>query len=453
MNPENLGIQMAYSIAGNKKDIEDLHKHAELLEKGETTLRSIQSTNSQFANVTLLGGTKHWANTDTNQGEANFNDEDGSGHKIHPNHDVATGAFAENSYLVGDVNIKVTLNTSLTYATVHTADGSNVPYTDEAGVDWHGFYTAADMDALDVTNATYYRVASGTGVKNDPYVFEAVTAEAIAEGNKTDSRYQTEQYYWVPGGIYDTNNNPTGLAKNGPNENAVYTKIKVKDLLALGDAEYVKGTAYTKSTITEFFTEDNAGGWTSFVDNQGDTTAISKLITRVNNGGISVNDYVAFISDYDQTVIHTIDNQNKLATTEWTEVYVNSKVSQIADDLEDILEQAKKYTDDSINALDTEYIYSDFSTYWAYYVSINVATNPNLGVEGTPEYVSAYNEQYAAFVANTGNLTKVFDSSYETENPGEENPYRLSYITNSQYTYNIIEENGLLENFLVILLE
>ena len=443
MNPENLGIQMAYSIAGNKKDIEDLHKHAELLEKGETTLRSIQSTNSQFANVTLLGGTKHWANTDTNQGEANFNDEV-EGAYTHVNHGVNENARQENSYLVGDVNIKVTLNTSLTYATVHTSDGTtNPPFTDEAGVEWHGFYTAADMDAIDTANATYYRVASGAGTEQSPYVFQEISAAAIAEAHTNDSRYQTEQYYWVPGGIYNAETNPDGLAKNSVTENAVFTKIKVKDLLALGDADDVKDTGFTKSSITEFFTWDEVNDrWSSFVDNQG-STAISKLINQVNADGIDVNDYVAFISKYDQTVIHTVNDENKLATTEWTEVYVNSKVGEIADDLENILEEAKKYTDDEIAKLDNEYIYSDFSTYWSYYVSLNVATNPNLGVEGTPEYVEAYNREYAAFVTNASNLTKVFDSSYEESNPGEVNPYRLSYITNSQYTYNIIEENGI----------
>jgi len=438
-DPENLGIQIAYSIAGNQKQIDDLHKHAELLEKGETTLRSIQATNSQFATVSLYGGTTHWTDTDTNQGESNFDTESTN----HPNHSTSN-TRQENSYLVGDVNIKVTLATSKVYATVNPTNEStpNPEFTDEAGVVWYGCYTAADMDNI-VPNptdeefdnnvlikATYYE-------KGDNNVFTPISSSAIEEGKTYDSRNQSEnlQYYWIPN---------SNLARNDTNQNAVYTKIKVKELLALGDADDVKGTTFKKSTITEFFTfNEKTNEWDSLCSADGDNTAVSKLITLVNNKGIDTNDYVAFISKYEKTVIHTVDDENVLATTEWTEVYVNSKVSQIADDLENILEQAKKYTDDEIAKLDNEYIYSDFETYWTYYVSLNITNNPNLGVEGTPEYVEAYNREYKAFVDNDNDLTRIFDDSYTTSNPGEENPYRLSYITNSQYTYNIIEENGI----------
>jgi len=440
-DPENLGIQIAYSIAGNQKQIDDLHKHAELLEKGETTLRSIQATNSQFATVSLYGGTTHWTDTDTNQGESNFDTESTN----HPNHSTSN-TRQENSYLVGDVNIKVTLATSKVYATVNPTNEStlNPEFTDEAGVVWYGCYTAADMDNIvpnpsdeefddnDVLiKATYYE-------KGNNNVFTPISSSAIEEGKTYDSRNQSEnlQYYWIPN---------SNLARNDINQNAVYTKIKVKELLALNDQDSVKNTTKTKSSITEFFIfNENTNEWDSLCSADSDHTAISKLITLVNENGIDTNEYVAFISKFEKTVIHTVDDENVLATTEWTEVYVNSKVSQIADDLENILEQAKKYTDDEIAKLDNEYIYSDFETYWSYYVTgYNISHPTTQLVQGTPEYGEAYDREYGSFVTNDYNLTRIFDDTYTTSNPGEVNPYRLSYITNSQYTYNIIEKDGI----------
>jgi len=262
-DPENLGIQIAYSIAGNKKEIEDLHKHTDLIEEGKTTLRSIQSTNTNFVSVDLLGGTKHWTNTDSNQGEDNFGIEPSS---THPNYQTVDKRN-ENSYLVGDVNIKVSLATSATYTTTYTygVEGRinsetglyenpgavSYTYLDPYNVYWFGSYTAADMNKLpsDFVAGTYFTAtfydADGhdrvweNGVATDERIakedsfyatFEPVTESDYLEAAKGD-RYQldTEEVtlYWKPYAEY---------AKNDDAQNLRYKSYTVKDYLALSSS-------------------------------------------------------------------------------------------------------------------------------------------------------------------------------------------------------------------------
>jgi len=68
VDPENLGIQMANSIASNTADISDLHDHVTLAEEGQTTLRSLSQYNpSQFITMSQWTNRPELAVTDTNQ--------------------------------------------------------------------------------------------------------------------------------------------------------------------------------------------------------------------------------------------------------------------------------------------------------------------------------------------------------------------------------------------------
>ena len=465
---ENLGIQIAYSIAGNKMQIDDLHTHAELLEKGETTLRSIQATGSEFAQVDLVGGTYHWTNTDTKQGESD--DPNNPYDSTHPNWNInnAGNRKEATSYLVGDVNIKVKLNTASVYATTYTADVTastgtpiNSKFVDEFGVTWFGTYTAADMNSLVAVPAgtpltsdtTYYVIDEANTSDPDAPVFKryregdaGVAAEDYGRLSETDidNRYQLEnvQYYWIPGGE---------AAKNDGQQNIKYVKMSRAEIGSLGDNDVLQSDftpALTKSTAT-FWTYNEATDTYQSRGTWADIQASSQL------DGINTFYY---ISGYDTTQIHAVTGENKVATTEWVGAFVDTKVGEIAADLENTLDEAKEYTDEQIRSLDNNYIFTDFSSYWTYFQDSIASANADtqLSIDGDHAFrygdlrtpgTNAYNYTYNKFYADYQDTadptsadfrTTIFPSSYVGENP-----YRLSYISNSQYTYNVVEEDGI----------
>ena len=431
-DPENLGIQIAYSIAGNRVAIDDLHQHAELLEKGETTLRSIQSTSSEFVKLTLEGGTKHWTDTDTNQGESNFEDKEGETY-THVNHPTATTDAvmrAENSYLVGDVNLKVNVLTASTYVTVNAQAGSNPYFEDAAGVKWYGTYTLADMDSL-TSDGTYFRLdnehsnpATGT------YVFIEIANPEL------DSRNQNSDipYYWRPGFV-DGN--------QSEEQNLVFNRIKVRDLIAKADTDSIytnneEGIDIKKNQAV-FYTEKakSINGTPTLI---GDSADVAQAY---GDGGLGIDQYIYFVAKSEQTILHASYTTNALTTVDWVGAYVDAKVSGIADDLDNILDLAKEYTDEQIEKLDNEYIYSDFSSYFTKYCNDhkNDPGMGDLGIEGSALYNDTYEDQYSAFVTRgqAGEIGLFGD----TDAGSVQNPYRLSYQINSQVISNIREENGI----------
>ena len=438
VDPENLGIQIAYSISGNQIQINDLHDHAYLLETGNTTLRSIQSTSTNFAKVSLTGGTVEWADTDSKQGKSNFNDPDPEGRYTHPNRTVSNTREV-NSYLVGDVNLKVDLITASTYATVNSVDGSANPYYKNNGVEWFGTYTAADMDAIDGSKATYY-IKNGT---EGTYTFEAVPVNELV----TDSRLQasTLQYYWIP--VSSDDDPSAGHAINDNNQNLVWASIKIKDLIAAGDDTKIydkNGKSWTKSAVKTFYSQ-KVNNIDSVVGNTaGEINAAAEAIANYSSKNLTQDDYLYFVADTKDTVIHASYTSNGLTTTEWVSAYVDARVSDIADDLENILEEAKKYTDDEIDKLDSESIYADFSTYYAKYCNTHKSEEGkgDLAIEGSNLWLTTYAEQYNAFKQRWVNDHEI--GLYGNADAGTtENPYRLSYVAESSVVFNVKEENGI----------
>ena len=468
-NPDNLGIQIAYSIAGNQKQIDDLHKHAELLEKGETTLRSIQSRNTYFANLVLEGGTTQWADTDTNQGAASFGNRNGNPASTHPNATVQSNVTNyQPSYLVGDVNLKIDLQTSTVYATTYQYGNKNYHYTDASGVEWYGCYTIADMNALD-PNGTYYARSGNYDDNSNDFTFgDPITGNDII----LNPALQDTQYYWQPGFV-DENN-------NGNNDNWSFdvnkkiTSISVKDLTALQDNESIKGTTYSKlggsgtTAVQEFILLDENGNLTSTkYTATANTTAWEVLSeTGIQSGVLNQNNRVGFVSGYSHVKLHAKTDENKLATTQWTEVYVDEKLENVNARLADISDIAASSVDQLIGKLDSEYKYSDFATYWSTYLGDHQSMSQ---IPGTPDYETTYEREYKLFVnratdnwetywANYCFLTghEVTDHTSSTyintlntfSNRAPEirissgGDYRLSYITNSEYVYNTVQKDG-----------
>lgn len=436
---ETLGIQIAYSIAGNKTEIDDLHKHTDWIEKGDTTLRSIKTKNSNFVDFKTIGGNVDWVNTDSNQGSAYFD------YPGHPNNNAGQGND-RGSYLVGDVKLQVTLNTATTYATSYTASGvENRYFQDEYGVEWWGCFTLADMNNL-TADGSYYTMNANQPDANGTYSFTVVSDV------KLDPRTQDPEkpYYWIP-------NAADGLALNNQYQNRTFKKISKTDLQSASGGTQIgtakDGTAITKNNCAMFYYKqtDQVTGAISYIQIGNAAAALATSHT----------DFY-FLESYEYVAVHAYIGDNAIATTEWTGALIDAKVGAIADDLDDILAQAKKYTDDKIDALDNQYIYSDFATYWAKYLGdiraaitadstaadtqVVFGTAPDtitctyseIISEGSFDYTTAYNALYEQYKAAAGAEYTVFGSE-----PSVNNPYRISYITNSQYVYDLIEENGI----------
>ena len=424
-NPENLGIQIAYSIAGNQKQIEDLHYHTKLAEQGKTTLRSIQNTNEAFGSINLAGGTRNWADTDTNQGESSFNTPG------HPN------SVQGNTYLVGDVNIKLDLNTAYTYTTVYSTGAADLyPHIIDAfGVEWYGTYTKADMSKLTSDPTTYYKVVDG--------VITPLGADEFIQ----DVHEQTDgiQYWWNPGA-------EGSLSAADNVQNAQYYAIDIDEFIGLPeDGRVYEGAPQTKaemiargSTGGIFYVADSreSSGYRALV-NASQEDAITALTNAKN--GIDHVSTVYYVFEHKASVIHAERGENKLATTSWVGAYVDETLTELNTSLQDNLTKAKEYTDKRINELDNEYIYSDFEkAYWTSYVAYwkTVSGNGDLNTPGTPLYTSTYNREYEAFVEAGKNGADVV---YKVAPDGQQGDavVRLSYIANSQYLFNVKEENGI----------
>ena len=502
-NAENLGIQIAYSIAGNKQQIDDLHSHTDLLEKGETTLRSIQSTSNEFAEVTLVGGTTHWTDTDSYQGESNFGDET-SEEPRHPNYQT-TARNAQNSYLVGDVNIQVHLNTAKVYATTYTTgamwDESQQKYSagtpinyyfkDEFGVIWFGAYTMADMNNLPVLtgndndDTAYYMlpksgqydqvsVIYNDGTTPDADInFENIDNYAPGENHPTVDYIKGEFGDPITLGHYiqDPRKQGAGLqywykpeasdAINDNSQNLKYKVFTVEDYLGLGDNDEVNSAGLTKvDNYTVYYKDTTTHTYEPYsvpANDLNGKAAFNAQWTAQNNDNnynghvLSLDEKIYIIDpgaiDKEKVKLHAVVGENALATTEWVGAYVESVVESISEELENILEEAKAYTREQIAKLDKDYKYSDFEEYWNNLLSeINSSNEPYAwGTESGQTYS-------VAAVTQPG--SPEYKSAYEIEyNKYKESPYvftyegsttfRLSYATNSQYVYNTVEEDGI----------
>ena len=380
VNPENLGIQMAYSIAGNTADINDLHEHVELAEAGKTTTRSMS-----YINTANLATVSQWSHT-----ELSITDTDESLPSVTYN--------GQSAYIIGDVISTVSLdlaNTYLTYSYAMTVNDnvytvSNI--SEVTGVindaERVGVFQKVNFvnDLPDFVSGTYYNYDSTahtmTLQTNKPDGWPKTRQQAVEWGNNNN-------YYWMPGDAYDY-------------ANATFEKTTAEHF-----AEH-------HTANDHYYTKDANGHYT--------------YVTEPTAANVA--DYYVMTDDGEYYAQHAIiDTANHIATTAWVDAYYKDNQAKITEQINDILDDAKEYTDQEIGKLDNNLknSYGEFATW--------MENNNHVFTEvpGTADSTTEHNAYW---------------TQYLTEASATKNKYDSAYVANklrSQYISNIVETDGVVE--------
>lgn len=446
---QNVGIQMAYNLVSLRMDLNDAHAHINLAEDGETTLRSVLATGSKLANITVVGSTK-LAQTDSNADVS----IDNNGVTLKYANKKVVGAsvtytdgnyqhtldgvnWSGNTYTSGDMSLTLNLDLAQTYVTALN-DGyhNNAPVAGTFGGDYYvigeSVYQRADMTNLTATDNTYYTIAG------DPLVATALAGTAV----ETDTHYQNGAiYYWKP----DAN------ATVDFEANSSFEKVSVLDIrnaasttrfyyvadadtasLPEGKRGIVRGQNASASEIIAAID----GGTTLPKFNGNETVTSSGTFTPTEQNA-SFYKLLSSPAQKDLVLHPVIDNVEHIATTSWTTALIDAKIGAIADQFTNILEAAKQYTDEKIAALDADYLYSDFdANVWNAYASANSSL-----VRGSDAYNTKRQEFYNYYSGVQG-------AEQPTDWPANaqtarENPNSLYHKADSQYLFNVKEEDGI----------
>ena len=349
LDADNLGIQMAYSIAGNNAAIADLHNHIELAEQGTTTVRSTGVYNATNSVITL----SQWSNktfkqTDTEQ-------------------QLAPG------YIVGDVKTGVILDLAKTYLTYNhslTIDGSD--YTNISVTDINGIINDTErhlvFERVNFANGeypqhggTYYFYDSINSKMTYTDIFSGVNTwpESKEDAIEYGANNETSMW-WIPNGaICDEHVNDT---------------FKEVD------------QAYKLNNPGEDYYTYTANGWVS------------------NSNGTYILDTQG--NDFVQHAI--IDNSNHIATTAWVQSLI-SEIQSSEDGVSDeTLKLAYAYTHGRIDNLDNDskYSYAEFEK-WL------ITTNRTItNTVGTTAYYDEKNTKFGLYVSEVNAYNDTFTGSY-----------------------------------------
>lgn len=405
INPENLGIQIAYSIAGNTADIQDLHNHVELAEDGQTTLRSISHVNipgnlltvSQITNRTFIDN-----NTDTQQSlpDATY--------------------YGTQTYTVGDTRMYMHLDLASTYVTFNNVDDVLTNHTFD-GTQLESVKSVTDVERLGIFEEVDLTTCFGTKPAGTYYMLNNGTMTALASGDSWPTSLdevfdnyisENKKVYWVRQQTIDNS--------------YLYANTRFEKV----DANYV-----TNHMSETFYTVSN-GKYTQVTTN----VAGSANYYKVSKAG----------SPYVQHAL--VDTANHIATTTWVISYISDTQGAIEEQIAGVLDQAKQYTDEKIDALDTNYktSYTEFYTYWyqnggsTYYDPDENSANHHVEhAPGTTAYADALNSAYTVWVDWLKGL-----SMYEANDSVVKNEsFTFAYIYNklrSQFISNVSEENGII---------
>ena len=454
---ENIGIQMAYNLVSLRMDLNDAHDHIALEETGETTVRSVLATGSKLANITVIGRNQLTL-TDSNSDVAGVPNgvttywASEINRVANPESLAATG-WIGNTYTSGDMSFTLNLDLAQTYVTA-IKDGIGVGADTMPNAGWDGMfgneyysingtvYQKADMTNLTASANTYYELeitSNSVSIKNN--------APVDADKVVTDTHYQKRYikatnewepiiYYWVPDANakvdFETNTSFTkvDLLWIRNHTGAMYWYVDENDSVPAGKIGIVETQQAQGSTIIAAV--DNADGQLpKFSGYDGQTSAgqfhptENTKFYRLSEGGTSKN-----------LVLHpVIDNEEHIATTSWVSAVVDAKVGAIADQFDNILEQAKQYTDEKINSLDSNFLYSDFEqNVWNGYMQGSSL------IPGT----EAYNQTYKAFYDYySGAQGAAQPEGWGSAQTARQNPESLYQRSRSEYIHNIIEENGI----------
>ena len=384
-DPENIGIQIAYSIAGNKADIEDLHYHIDLAENGDTTMRSFTTTNSNLVNL-YNWSNRSFVQTDTEE------------------------TLESNAYNVGDVNLRMNLDLAKTSVTVnqdYTVSTVNLLADPTAmsgiitDIPRFGIFEKVDFASgiPTWTSGTYYIYNStSTGDKftlteSEPEDWPSTIGD-IGNYAKLETS-SVDGYYWIP-----QQNTAYTYANN------TFTKI---------DAVYYANHSSDNPAV-EYFVLGNDGKFTKVAS----PTATDAANYYIKNESTT--------PDYVQHAI--LDGENHIATTAWVSAFYNDSQEGIQNSIDNILDDAKQYTDDKIDALDSDSKYSYIA--FEEWIAADASRTPT-GTPGTTAYETSKNDLFEQYVSDVDNLS---------------NKYVGAYVSNrlrSQYISQIVETDGIID--------
>ena len=384
IDPDNLGIQIAYSIAGNSADIQDLHYHVELAEDGKTGIRSFSASSADMITVSVASN-RQFVSTDT-------------GYSLPSGNDVIPTGW--DTYSVGDARLIVNLDLASTYVTQNYSHDRT-----HYGVEFKGTYQKADMYELAGTTVpanTYYTFNNSTGV------FEVVPTGTVIPPI-TEIELTGLQYWYI------------GQSLAYANINATFTPLG--DDGGIYIADHLNEQYYILST-------DGAG---------------HPVFIETNDNGEATH---RKISDRGTSVSHAsyTNGLNQIATTAWTIALVDDKNADIKAELSYVLKTANDYTDRRIDSLDWKMAYGDFDwqTVWSLgYTDID-PNDPEFIAGSSPwkEREALARDQWLAHITSEQYI--ITDSNYN--DLGQSSAYITNRVR-SQYISNIIEENGIVSGF------
>ena len=393
---ENLGIQMAYSIADNNSAIQDLHYHIELNEEGQTSLRSIGHYNLPNSLVSMyqLSNVRNIRQTDTEQSIDN----------------PGEAALTTYTYTLGDTRLYTRLDLATTYVSYNNNLNAGVAGSlDESVTDnlRYGYFEKVDYvehlhnTSLRNNGTTYYqRESNGTFTIINPANWAAWPS--TIEDAMTEATY----LYWI---------NPETVRTSYQYANETFTYVDYNDVLDNPSHNY-------------YIANNGRFELTQNTSNQ-------NLKYYVMDRELTGVDEQMFVQ---QAVI---DGANHIATTTWTMAFVKDINQSVSGKVENVLEEAKKYTDSRIDALDNNsmYSYANFYTYWA-------QNGPSSATPGTITYENAAAAKFEEWVNWLNSLTLYdtlsvgasYSSNYTSWRDGS-----YTYNTSrSEYIVNIVQEDG-----------
>lgn len=402
-NPsENIGIQMAASIAGNTMDINDLHDHVEFIEAGNSTVRSLSVSNINNNLVTMTQV--------SNLSYQEYHSSDTYNH------------LPNETYMVGDTRLYTRLDLASTYIAFNneiTLD-STITLSDEQVTDLSRFGALEQIDftAPEVKptfNGDKKVPAAPTGTAyylRQGDTFTKLETNAINWVSNFDEAILKHDIYWF---------NPTSVENSYLYANQRFTAV---------DYTYV-----VNNPSMTFYTQ-TAGKFT--IDaNHNDSSK-----------QYYINDDTVTLSTYMQHAV--VENANHIATTTWTMAYVRDTQGALDDKIGNILQKAKDYTDDQIKSLDTDTLFSksEFYTYWAQNNPYYVENDSTLGAAerkpGTTAYTDEEATRYDAWKTFVSGLNIYPSNAIDATRT--DTYFTMAYANNkarSQYVMSIVEEDGI----------
>lgn len=431
-NPEDLGIKMAYSIAGNKADIDHVHEHVKNAEQGKTTVRSINTRyNSELGKLTIVNG-----------------------HRDTTYFDIRELGNIDSVAYMGDPDVKLNLILTNTYLSINRGKYGTATYSKvDAGFGkiYYGEYLLVSPDEID-TEAALRGDISAYFVDGLTAGFQSLTSTSVptkVEATTTDANA-------APG--LDT----IEAIKNGQasNKSGRYFFIKTKPEYSRGDYDNVTwikvseddliNRKYDDTTKYSQFFYINGEDPKRILTNGDSGTAItsSQAIMALDNyNNIKDHLYVYENAIVDTTLLKPVlDNKNAIATADWVSSYIKQEIDKVNNSQSNFQSDIENKINKRLTNLDYEYKYSDFETkFWNSY-----ASHYSDLVEGSDVYNETYDRLYAQYKsdADISNTNSEINTQYNIVHnttglalKGElTNSLRNSY--NSTAIVNVKQEDG-----------